>query len=316
MSTSRSDLLGPNTISQLPNYDTFNTVPIQPTTDVSKHKGEYIDIKKSLPNTDDMEINSTELALDTTCIGKGFFSSVYKATWRGSTVAVKVIQTGLNQQQLTIFKSEAEIHKKLRPHSAVVQFLGISINQQQCMIVTEYMSGGSLYDLLHSDVYLAPPLLLQILKNIASGMCHLHREEIIHRDLAARNCLLTGNLEVKVADFGMSRVLESSTYSSRTDNVAIRWLAPECVTQNIYSKQSDIYSYGVVIYEVMWRKTPYADLDVVQILEKLQTQELYLDPCSSFPELSYLMSWCTKWNKDQRPSSFDDVLHNLSDMKL
>eukprot|EP01118_Nematostelium_gracile_P006194 TRINITY_DN1994_c0_g1_i2.p1 TRINITY_DN1994_c0_g1~~TRINITY_DN1994_c0_g1_i2.p1 ORF type:complete len:370 (+),score=87.44 TRINITY_DN1994_c0_g1_i2:166-1110(+) len=154
--------------------------------------------------------------------------------------------------------------KKLKGHPNVLNFFGVSIDNSSILLVTEYMVEGSLHILLKSET-INLDIGMDMLRDIASGMSHLHSEGILHCDLAARNLLVTTNghrLIVKIADFGLSRSLEEMSTEKSGDEVtkdvvSIRWAAPEVLKDKQYSKASDIWSFGVVIYEIFENKQPY-----------------------------------------------------------
>jgi insulin receptor len=152
-------------------------------------------------------------------------------------------------------------------------------------------------------------------------MCHLHKHNIVHRDLAARNILLThaNNLSeahLKITDFGMSRVLHQGNEGITKNALGpIRWMAPESIGQQIYSKKSDVWMFGVLIYEIVARNEPHTDIDPNDVA--LFIRDHYLTPkipndCPH--KLRQLMQMC--WNKqpEQRPS-FEEINIILEDSK-
>ena len=130
-------------------------------------------------------------------------------------------------------------------HPNIVQYFGIySAPDGAHYIVTEFLSKGSLLDYLHSERdNLTTVDLLNISKQIAAGMNYLEMNNIIHRDLAARN-ILVNEICVKVADFGMSRKLESSYYSTENKSVPVKWTAPEAIRLGVFTFKSDVWSFG------------------------------------------------------------------------
>jgi len=245
-------------------------------------------------------------------IGAGAYGRVFKGKWRSGDVAIKVLHSNLDDKSAEEFLMEASIHKNLRPHVAVVQFLGICIHNKNYMIVTEFCHGGSLESyLLNIDNKITTQQSLRFLQGIAAGMLHLSFEGIIHRDLAARNCLLTSNLDVKVSDFGMSRIAISQQHTSKTEVGPLKYMAPESIADNVYSEKTDVWSFGVVVYEVISRKEPYDDLQPVQVATKINTRSVILPDVDIYPELSQLMRSCMQWIPDQRPT-FKDICNTLS----
>jgi len=145
-------------------------------------------------------------------------------------------------------------------------------------------------------------------REVAEGMSHLHNYNIIHRDLAARNILLSNsNIDdgcLKVSDFGMSRVLQQDIeYKTKSGVGPVCWMAPESINQRIFSKKSDVWMFGVLVYEIAARREPHTDKSRLTI--SLEIGENFLTPTipnDCPPKLRQLMEMC--WNKqpDQRPN--------------
>jgi len=201
-------------------------------------------------------------------IGEGAFGVVYRAKWRDANVAVKqLLSQGVSTEQLKAFLAEVQLIQELRAHPNVVMFLGTTIPPQPLSLVTEFCEGGSL------DVYLkknkndiTPELQEKFILGIALGMRHLHAEKIIHRDLAARNVLLNANLDVKISDFGMSRQHDEAASEGKTTSTVgpLKWMAPESIKNQTYSTKSDVWSYGVVVYEILKCSEPFPDSNALQ----------------------------------------------------
>jgi len=208
-----------------------------------------------------------------TKIGEGAFGVVYKTKWRGSIVAVKQMKsTVFNSKRRQEFVEECEFMRNLQPHPSVVQFLGIC-EDPICMI-TEYCGNGSLKSLLDSNKPIDSKLQFKIISNIVSGMYHLENEKIIHRDLAARNCLLTENYDTKVADFGLSKIAGATFSDSDYGNWPLKWLSPETLETRNFDSKTDVWSFGVLMIEVLTRKDPYPNYSVDMFAKNLFTQNL------------------------------------------
>ncbi|PRP74686.1 hypothetical protein PROFUN_03608 [Planoprotostelium fungivorum] len=202
---------------------------------------------------------------DLNSIGNGSFGVVYRATWRQLTVAVKqILSEQVTSEQLKDFLSEVVILQGLRSHPNLVSYIGLTFPPQPLSLVTEFCHGGSL------DTYLSKnetpmEVLKSMMKGIALGMNHLHSEGIIHRDLAARNILLTQHLEPKVADFGFSRKTSEGKGVTQNSTGPVRWMAPEAITSREYSTKSDVFSYGVLLWEmVSGGRLPYEDMTPIE----------------------------------------------------
>ncbi|KAL6063116.1 Tyrosine-protein kinase receptor [Balamuthia mandrillaris] len=241
-------------------------------------------------------------------IGQGSFGVVYQGEWRLTPVAIKLLNN-LKQEQLEEFQQEVELMQNLRPHSNVVLLLGVCVHPEHPLcIVTELLPKGSLLDFLKSQeaANLNHKDLLRIAKGIAAGMQHLHAEQIVHCDLSARNILLTETLEAKVADFGMSRVLSADEEQHKTlSNVGpVRWMAPESIKDRVYSEKTDVWSFGVVLWEIAsFGEMPYKQLTPMQVSVQVVTEDLRLEPPEGAPEVfGELMMECFEKRQDDRPS--------------
>eukprot|EP01119_Soliformovum_irregulare_P012483 TRINITY_DN3246_c0_g1_i2.p1 TRINITY_DN3246_c0_g1~~TRINITY_DN3246_c0_g1_i2.p1 ORF type:complete len:1262 (+),score=408.29 TRINITY_DN3246_c0_g1_i2:142-3786(+) len=270
------------------------------------------------------EISFDELELGKE-VGRGAFGEVYQGKWRGSVVAIKVLTKRLNEKEIEEFRSETTIMKTLRPHRNLIQLIGVCSNPSKPFcIITEFMSKGSLDSFMrkkllsHSDT----SGILNICIGIATGMMHLHLENIIHRDLAARNCLLTENMEVKIGDFGLSRMTTESEGQTKADVGPLKWMSPEAVLEKVYSIKSDVWSFGVVMYEIITHGVPYESLDAVQAASRVALAGLQLEISGTdlaknpdlYPRLDEIRKMCMAREAADRPK-FDQILRFLEDLK-
>nr|CAD56892.1 LIN-45 RAF [Meloidogyne artiellia] len=202
-------------------------------------------------------------------IGNGSFGTVYKADYFG-TVAVKKLNITSPGPELSLaFKNEVTVLRKAR-HGNVLNFLGV-IKEPELAIVTQWCSGSSLYRHLHvlePKVDFELQTILDICKQISQGMNYLHSRGVIHRDLKTNNIFLSEGTTVKIGDFGLATV---KTRSNALPNGApnpnptgsILWMAPEVIRmqcENPYSTQSDVYAFGICLYELLTSKLPYEDI--------------------------------------------------------
>jgi len=230
---------------------------------------------------------------------------VFKGRWRGGVVAIKqlLLKGDLTDKDLKDFKSEAAVMCRLRPHVSVVQFLGITSSPQLC-IVTEFLEQGSLFQYVFSDSKIDSNILMSIVKGIAAGMLHLHREGIVHRDLATRNILLGTGFQVKISDFGLSRITNTAERNTQTksDTGPLKWMSPEAIRNREYSPKSDVWSFGVTLYEIVARSEPYAGLDPIQTALEVTHNGTRLDIPTYTPSvIASIMQGCFETDSNRRP---------------
>jgi len=269
-----------------------------------------------IPADDEWRIPYKELTL-TKEVGRGAFGKVYQGMWKNTPVAVKQAIKVSNHFQQEEFFAEAEVMKKLTPHPNVTRLLGIC-SKPVCMVL-EFVDNGSLSAWLASKNTLDDETKVSIAHGIAAGMLHLHKAGIIHRDLAARNILLTKEMVPKVSDFGMSRqTLEDQTNKTASDIGPIRWMAPEAMKQKVYSQKTDAWSFGVVLYEILTRKLPYQNLDLVHVATNVIMRELSLVPeiekdaeVKKYPViLVKALQQCLSFEPQERPD-FETIVATL-----
>jgi predicted Ser/Thr protein kinase len=236
-------------------------------------------------------------------IGAGSYGKVYVGEWKGTPVAIKVSSS---VSDMDGFFDEARITVGLQQHPNVVQTFGVSLDGQLPCIVLEFCEGGSLDNrLFDSDVTMTQQQKIALIKGIARGLYHLHTNNIVHRDLAARNVLLNKSGTPKISDFGMSRVLKSEAEKgkTRTNYGPIRWMAPESLRELQYSTKSDVWSFGIVLYEIVSRNEPHIDVDPLEVAVKIKNESYH----PSIPQgvnsvLSEIMLSCWQADPNNRPS--------------
>jgi len=209
--------------------------------------------------------------------------------------------------------------KMLRPHPNVAQLLGVCTNPSTPLcIVTEFVQLGNLHDILHdTTVHLKLKVMLEMCKDIVRGMLHLHSENMLHRDLAARNLLVgvksNGDYLIKVSDFGMASLVDTSgVYSTNNKAIPVRWSAPEVLAMGTFSRRSDVFSFGIVMYEIFDRKIPYVGLSNAEVITKVEEGYRLPRPLSCPADL-YKDGMLKCWNTDadSRPT-FDELYQILS----
>ncbi|XP_051471066.1 cytoplasmic tyrosine-protein kinase BMX [Apus apus] len=210
-------------------------------------------------------------------LGSGQFGMVHLGKWKGKyDVAIKMIKEGAMSEDELI--EEAQTMMRLN-HPKLVRLYGICSKSCPIYLVTEYMPNGCLLNYLRSHGKELQPLqLLEICYDVCDAMAFLESCQFIHRDLAARNCLVDSNLTVKVSDFGMTRyVLDDLYVSSLGTKFPVKWSAPEVFHYTKFSSKSDVWAFGILMWEVFTLgKQPYELYDNMQVIEKVsQGYRLY-----------------------------------------
>uniref|UniRef100_A0A3P8Y9A1 non-specific serine/threonine protein kinase n=1 Tax=Esox lucius TaxID=8010 RepID=A0A3P8Y9A1_ESOLU len=252
-------------------------------------------------------------------IGSGSFGTVYKGKWHGD-VAVKILKVvDPTPEQFQAFRNEVAVLRKTR-HVNILLFMGY-MTKDNLAIVTQWCDGSSLYNHLHvQETSLQMFQLMDIARQTAQGMDYLHAKNIIHRDMKSNNIFLHEGLTVKIGDFGLATVKARWTGSHQVEQPSgsILWMAPEVIRMqdnNPYSFQSDVYSYGVVLYELMTGRLPYSMMATRdQII--FMVGRGYLSPdlsklYKSCPKaMKRLVADCIKKSKEERPL-FPQILSSI-----
>ncbi|XP_041019741.1 serine/threonine-protein kinase STY17-like isoform X1 [Juglans microcarpa x Juglans regia] len=265
--------------------------------------------------TDVWEIDARQLKTGNK-VGSGSFGDLYKGTYFSQEVAIKVLKTErVNREMLREFSQEVYIMRKVR-HKNVVQFIGACTQPPNLCIVTEFMSRGSVYDFLHKQkgVFKLPSL-LKVAIDISKGMNYLHQNNIIHRDLKTANLLMDENEVVKVADFGVARVkAQSGVMTAETGTY--RWMSPEVIEHRAYDHKADVFSFGIVLWELLTGELPYSQLTPLQAAVGVVQKGLRPSiPKNTRPRLAELCERCWQQDAAQRPDFFEilEILQQISD---
>uniref|UniRef100_A0A4W3I984 Ephrin type-B receptor 3 n=1 Tax=Callorhinchus milii TaxID=7868 RepID=A0A4W3I984_CALMI len=266
-------------------------------------------------------------------IGAGEFGEVCRGRLklpgrREIFVAIKTLKAGYTERQRRDFLSEASIMGQF-DHPNIIHLEGVVTKSRPVMIVTEFMENGALDSFLRmNDGQFTVIQLVGMLRGIAAGMKYLAEMNYVHRDLAARNILVNSNLVCKVSDFGLSRFLEDDatdpTYtSSLGGKIPIRWTAPEAIAYRKFTSASDVWSYGIVMWEVMsYGERPYWDMSNQDVINAVE-QDYRLPPPMDCPTaLHQLMLDCWVKDRNNRPkfaqivNTLDKLIRNAASLKV
>ena len=254
-----------------------------------------------------VKINRSDLDIGKR-LGKGGYGCVYEGKWKKGgkmTVAIKVMQT--NEPEVTPL--EIKVWGSLPPHPNITTLIGIASVDFIIYIVTELAVNRSLFDYLHSEK--KTPSVNQSLawaSDVAHGMKHLHDHDVIHRDLKSPNVLLSSEWVAKLCDFGCAREL---THTITTDQTGTyRWMPPEIMKKATarINKKCDLFSYGMVLFELFAHEVPYSDLEnEVDVLKSVTEGKRPPIPPSLPPYLHDLLRSCWEEDPHLRPTFNDFV---------
>ncbi|CAD5194278.1 unnamed protein product [Musa acuminata subsp. malaccensis] len=239
-------------------------------------------------------------------IGIGSYGEVYHADWHGTEVAVKkFLDQGLSGDALEQFRYEVKIMSRLR-HPNVVLFMGAVTRPPNLSILTEFLPRGSLYRLLHRpNVQLDENRRLKMALDVAKGMNHLHTSHptIVHRDLKSPNLLVDKNWVVKVSDFGLSRLKHHTFLSSKSTAGTPEWMAPEVLRNEPSNEKCDVYSFGVILWELATLRMPWSGMNPMQVVGAVGFQNRRLDiPEEVNPMVAQIITDCWQSEPNERPS--------------
>uniref|UniRef100_A0A3Q3ILM0 mitogen-activated protein kinase kinase kinase n=1 Tax=Monopterus albus TaxID=43700 RepID=A0A3Q3ILM0_MONAL len=266
-------------------------------------------------------VDFRELSLEEV-IGVGGFGKVYRGTWRGELVAVKAARQDPDEDiSVTAqnVRQEARLFAMLT-HPNIITLQGVCLQEPNMCLIMEYASGGPLSRAL-AGRRIPPHVLVNWAVQIARGMLYLHSEAIvpvIHRDLKSNNILLAQPIEnecmegltLKITDFGLAREWHKTTKMSTAGTYA--WMAPEVIKSSTFSKGSDVWSYGVLLWELLTGEAPYKGIDGLAVAYGVAVNKLTLPIPSTCPEpFAQLMAEC--WDQDpHRRPNFSSILTQLT----
>ncbi|NXQ73969.1 IGF1R factor, partial [Quiscalus mexicanus] len=254
-------------------------------------------------------------------LGQGSFGMVYEGVALGlvtegeeTKVALKTVNELATMRERIEFLNEASVMKAFKCHH-VVRLLGVVSQGQPALVIMELMTRGDLKSYLRSlrpeaenNPGLPPPSLkdmIQMAGEIADGMAYLSANKFVHRDLAARNCMVSEDFTVKIGDFGMTRDIYETDYYRKGGKglLPVRWMSPEALKDGIFNTQSDVWSFGVVLWEIATlAEQPYQGMSNEQVLRFVMDNGVLERPENCPDELHELMCLCWQQNPRQRPS--------------
>ncbi|XP_078017739.1 insulin-like growth factor 1 receptor isoform X2 [Epinephelus lanceolatus] len=264
-------------------------------------------------------------------LGQGSFGMVYEGLAKGvvkdepeTRVAIKTVNESASMRERIEFLNEASVMKEFNCHH-VVRLLGVVSQGQPTLVIMELMTRGDLKSYLRSlrpkeqqwSSLSLPPLkkMLQMAGQIADGMAYLNANKFVHRDLAARNCMVAEDFTVKIGDFGMTRDIYETDYYRKGGKglLPVRWMSPESLKDGVFTTTSDVWSFGVVLWEIATlAEQPYQGLSNEQVLRFVMEGGLLEKPQNCPDMLFELMRMCWQYNPKMRPS-FVEIISSLKD---
>uniref|UniRef100_A0A1A8GYK5 Fibroblast growth factor receptor n=2 Tax=Nothobranchius korthausae TaxID=1143690 RepID=A0A1A8GYK5_9TELE len=271
-------------------------------------------------------------------LGEGCFGQVVMAEALGIdkdkpkeavTVAVKMLKDDATEKDLSDLVSEMEMMKMIGKHKNIINLLGACTQDGPLYVIVEYASKGNLreylrarrppgmeysYDIARvSDEQLTFKDLVSCTYQVARGMEYLASQKCIHRDLAARNVLVTESNVMKIADFGLARDVHNIDYYKKTTNgrLPVKWMAPEALFDRVYTHQSDVWSFGVLMWEIFTLGgSPYPGIPVEELFKLLKEGHRMDKPGNCTNELYMMMKDCWHAISSQRPT-FKQLVEDL-----
>lgn len=247
-------------------------------------------------------------------LGLGNFGMVYRGVYDKTTpVAIKTISKTASQREKNEFLNEASVMKNFSTFH-IIKLIGVVSIENPPFVIMELMENGDLKTYLRRirDTHLVPDAcrIMRMAAEIADGMAYLESKKYVHRDLAARNCMVSKNLVCKIGDFGMARdVYETDYYKiGRKGLLPIRWMAPENLSDGVFTSDSDVWSFGVVLYEILTlAEIPYQGFSNEEVLSHVLHKGTLNIPRNCPENIQKIMEKCFKWRPNDRPTFMEIV---------
>ncbi|XP_050546487.1 fibroblast growth factor receptor homolog 1-like isoform X2 [Daktulosphaira vitifoliae] len=315
---------------------------LMPVVKIEKQKSKYTKLQNQtclseyeLPLDPCWEFSRSNLSLSKT-LGEGAFGKVLRGEADGilcdnviTTVAVKMLKDGHTDTEMMDLVSEMEMMKMIGKHVNIINLLGCCTQDGPLYVLVEFALHGNLRDFLRqhrpSSGYepaigsnlkdtLTQKDLVSFAYQIARGMEYLASRKCIHRDLAARNVLVSEDYVMKIADFGLARDVQNQEYYRKTTDgrLPVKWMAPEALFHRVYTTQSDVWSYGVLLWEIMTLGgTPYPSVpNMEQLFNLLQSGHRMEKPSCCSLEIYMIMRDCWSYHPNERPM-FEELVESL-----
>jgi len=255
-------------------------------------------------------------------LGQGNYGVVYKGEWQKKPVAIKVLNANDNSMEdKNEFKKEINLMMQLK-HCNIVGFYGTSVSRNgNAMLIMEYVAKGSLYNILHNNEEKLPwTVRIQITIDIGLGVEYLHSQKVIHCDLNSHNVLITNEYRAKLTDFGLSKIKHDITSRSNSGSGnmlgTLLWMAPELTTgEKTNNSRTDIYSYGVTMWEIAARKKPFAGMNPTIQALKIASGTRETIPAETPLNYAKLIKKCWDQRAEERPTA-TQVVEELTALKL
>lgn len=284
-----------------------------------------------LMSLDEWELPREKVVINRT-IGEGAFGTVFggecqfadNSPWLA--VAVKTLKVGSTVEEKLDFLGEAEMMKRFN-HKNIVQLLGLCTHQEPIYMVMEFMLYGDLKTYLLARRHLVSDRtvhseedeinskrLTSMALDVCRALAYLAELKYIHRDVACRNCLVSAERVVKLSDFGMTRPMYESDYYrfNRRGMLPVRWMSPESLEDGIFTSSSDMWSYGVLLYEIItFGSFPFQGMSNNQVLEHVRSGHTISLPKSVKPQLERLLLTCWSMSPQHRPT-FNEMAETLT----
>eukprot|EP00730_Choanoeca_flexa_P006600 TRINITY_DN12184_c0_g4_i3.p1 TRINITY_DN12184_c0_g4~~TRINITY_DN12184_c0_g4_i3.p1 ORF type:complete len:1062 (+),score=192.41 TRINITY_DN12184_c0_g4_i3:111-3296(+) len=285
----------------------------------------------TFPPTDEFELDREKIEVGRE-VARGEFGVVHRGTYDGQLVAIKSLRPGTTRSQAQSFIEEAQVMKRLMRaggHPNVLGLIGVTLQELPLQVLLPLIENGNLNTILLELSHLHPEYIdlhqqLLFALDIAQGMTFLAEQGVVHRDLAARNVLVTPEFVGVVADFGLARAVSNlSTLSERRNQgyyrkvgeviAAVRWMPPEVFTDGLFEERSDVWAYGVTLWEIFsWGAVPYKDIPHDEVIGKV-LKGVRLSQPETMPAILYLL--CKRCWKPERPrfSTISEFLERVFD---